>query len=757
MTTSTQQTTQTFTDNNSAGLYQLKQINNWVCWKYELDDKGKWTKVPKNPKNGKNAKSNDPSTWGMFALALASMEKFRFDGIGFMLEPSLKLVGIDLDDCITNGEVDAWAMNIVHTVDSYTEITPSGKGLRSFLYGTLPPNGRKRKPGIEIYTEGRFLTITGNHLEGTSQTINDRTAEILQLHNDIFAPPLDFSPQPELPKTNGNSASVTTNLSDLEILKRTKKDDKFNRLWNGDISEHGNDDSAADLALCNKLAFYTDKNATQMDRLFRQSKLMRPKWDKKHGAKTYGQMTIDEAIAFTDKVYIPFVVDDSLLDFIKSTNGNGPHSTNNSNSSQQAGQQLHPFSHNGLRDTFLRSHPYPLVYGLGDWREYSSGIWQPVEDLSIEGAIADTIERVKGKLTASLVSSVSKLVKMRVAKPETFWDANPDYLVCGNGTLQISTRQLFPHSPDLYITSGVGYDYDPFADCPNWDKFLNDLVAATSKEVVEFLQEFAGYALTTDTRYEIAIWLYGVPGGGKSTFLVGLEAMLDKRVGQLGLANIERSNFALAKLPGKTLVISTEQPSDFMKSSHTLNQIISGETITIEMKFKDPYDITPKCKMAWAMNELPRVPNPNDGIFRRVKVVTFPPINPQNVDPSLKEKIKLEGAGILNWALDGLERLYKRGCFSIPKEVGEATQEFKEKNDIPKVFADEKLLTGMDANKQPYTIKSRDLYNAYRDWCIVTGHRPASETTIANDWKRLNFEKYDSGGYPHWRFVTLKP
>jgi putative DNA primase/helicase len=143
--------------------------------------------------------------------------------------------------------------------------------------------------------------------------------------------------------------------------------------------------------------------------------------------------------------------------------------------------------------------------------------------------------------------------------------------------------------------------------------------------------------------------------------------------GSPGLGEIERSRFALADVPGKTLLTATEQPAGYMKASYVLNALISGDKLKVEEKFKPACDLFPKVKILWAMNELPRVPSANDGLFRRVKVIEIEPVPERERDPEVKKNIKGEGAGILNWALDGLERLRRRGRFEVPKSVRGAT------------------------------------------------------------------------------------
>ncbi len=412
-----------------------------------------------------------------------------------------------------------------------------------------------------------------------------------------------------------------------------------------------------------------------------------------------------------------------------------------------------------LRDRWLAGAGL-ICYGLGEFRRYHSGLWPPLPGVTVKREIMQVCEAAikEGiKPSAGLVASVTELAKYKIALgDDSIFDSQADYLVCANGTLSIATRALGAHKPELYATSGVLFDFDPVAKYPAWLAFLTDLGLATSQEVIGFLQEFAGYALTTDTKHELSVWLFGPPGSGKSTFLAGLEAMLGSRVGLLGLADIERNRFALANLPGKTLAIATEQPGDYIASTHILNALISGETITVDRKFRDAIEVTPRCKLAWAMNELPRVSDPNSGIFRRVKVVTFPAIPEAQKDPALKEAIKTEGAGILNWALDGLARLRTRGGFEIPQAVKEATQSFKDGNDIPARFVEEVCKIGDDPTTgQPYRVQTGDLYNAYRGWCDRNGHKPKSSTAIAEDWRRMGFSKYRPGGVVYWQWVGL--
>jgi len=401
-----------------------------------------------------------------------------------------------------------------------------------------------------------------------------------------------------------------------------------------------------------------------------------------------------------------------------------------------------------LRDRFLKGYGH-LAHGLGDWRKYETGYWPVVDDQAVKSRIMSTLEAAKPegiRPGSARLNSVSELVEVKTHVPDSTWDADTDILVCSNGTLHIPTATLREHAPDDYAISAVPYDYDPQANAEVFKWALYN----TIPEAADFFQEFAGYSLTTDTSLEIAVWLFGPSGSGKSTILTGLQAMLGDRAGVLGLADIERSQFALYTVLGKTLMVAMEQPSMYIGCTHILNALISGERIPVERKFKDPTEITPRCKLAWAMNELPRVSDANNGLFRRVKVIRFPLLSENDQDPQVKEIVKTEGAGILNWALEGLARLHERGRFDVPDCVQTATRDFQENNDKPLLFVTECCEAGPE-----YTIQSSDLYRAYKEWCHENGLMAESSVRMAENWQRLGFERYRSGGASRWRGVQL--
>jgi len=275
-----------------------KQVTRWVNWCVIQRD-GKPTKKPINPGNGEPASCTDPSTWGTYDQAVERFKRGGVDGIGFELGDDY--VGIDLDHCRNpdTGELESWAQEIIRDLDSYAEVSPSGTGIHILAKGSLP-KGRRRKGHIEIYSSGRYFTVTGWHFKGSPSTIEERSSAIRTLHQQVFSEAHSRS------KTSCRTDSVAKAETDAELIERVCKvanGAKFDQLWSGNWTGYDSQ-SEADLALCVILAFWTGSDAIRIDALFRRSGLFRNKWDERHGAdgRTYGQITIDKAIGQAPRV-----------------------------------------------------------------------------------------------------------------------------------------------------------------------------------------------------------------------------------------------------------------------------------------------------------------------------------------------------------------------------------------------------------------------------------------------------------------------
>jgi len=243
----------------------LLDLPNWVVWKLQTRD-GRPTKVPYDANsNGhhRGANCNDSSTWSTFdrALEVASDIGGYFNGVGFEFS-NCPVAGVEFDHIIRDGNPEPFALEILKLLNNpYTEISPSGEGLHAYVRASLPGEIKGRKfsangYGAEIYFEGRFFTVTGNHYSGEGV--------------------------PEI-----------ADISLVHFLVSQFKNEKFKKLWLGDISEYDNDQSRADLALADMLALHLNKDAQKVEQYFSASRLGRR--DKWRTREDYRRMTVDKA------------------------------------------------------------------------------------------------------------------------------------------------------------------------------------------------------------------------------------------------------------------------------------------------------------------------------------------------------------------------------------------------------------------------------------------------------------------------------
>ena len=257
---------------------ELRDLPSWVCHRAG-------EKTPIDPKTGRNAKSNDPETWGTFEQATDWAAR-NGGGIGFEFSEEAPFCGIDLDhvrDADTGELVVPWAREVVDALDTYTEVSPSGTGLHLIARARKPGDGSKRAnpdgTAFEMYDHGRYFRMTGEVFEGHG-AIGDRQGAVSEAHARWIGRPRDAGRGDALEwggeavAATGAPGSVTASLSAEEAMERMRRSGKWpeiSRLWDGDTSGCGGDNSAADMALCNHLAYFCDRDEAAMDELFRRA------------------------------------------------------------------------------------------------------------------------------------------------------------------------------------------------------------------------------------------------------------------------------------------------------------------------------------------------------------------------------------------------------------------------------------------------------------------------------------------------------
>ncbi|MCJ0939162.1 DUF927 domain-containing protein [Mammaliicoccus sciuri] len=283
---------------------EMAHLEQWVMWRAELNEKDEYDKIPYQL-IGLKASSVKPHTWSNFDKSIQELDEYdKYDGVGFVLTKDDDYIVLDLDDIHIDSETYEPLTDIAKEVMEKTwwEVSPSGTGVHAYFKGTLPDEVKRKNKSehLELYSHSRFMTFTGVN-DGITREISSDQSYIDSLVERYF--------KREVITNDVINYDITSaNLDDNEVIQlmaRSKDAEKLSKLMGGGWQEIFESQSEADLSLLNALAFYTQKNGVQMDRIFRSSDLIREKWDELRGAKTYGQISIDKAIADCKNVYDP--------------------------------------------------------------------------------------------------------------------------------------------------------------------------------------------------------------------------------------------------------------------------------------------------------------------------------------------------------------------------------------------------------------------------------------------------------------------
>lgn len=249
---------------------ELKSYDNWVVWRFEwpLGPNSKPTKVLYDPRTGNKASHADPRTWCSFAQCRSAVEaNIGYDGVGFVFSENDPYCGVDLDEVDAEATEDFERQKAVYEyLNSYSEISPSGKGLHVIVKASVP-HGRKRS-SIEVYSSLRFFTMTGHVY---------RNAPIADRQNEIQSIWAEMGSQAQPSHYAGDLLQRSSDEEIFDKAANAANGELFLRLWNGDWSGYppnnaGTASSEADFALVDIIAFYT-KNRMQIQRMFLASAL----------------------------------------------------------------------------------------------------------------------------------------------------------------------------------------------------------------------------------------------------------------------------------------------------------------------------------------------------------------------------------------------------------------------------------------------------------------------------------------------------
>jgi putative DNA primase/helicase len=788
---------------------ELLRLQQWIAWwsvagegvpvklpsgkpTKPLKKQAKPHKLPINPRTGGLASTTEVKTWSSSKDASAAVQKLRLTGIGFVFTDGDPYAGVDIDNCRNpdTGEIAEWAWPIIRSLDSYTEVSPSGTGVHIIVRGQLPSgegNQAALNAGkVEMFSQRRYFTFTGIHVDGTPTEIHDRQAELIALHGELFT----RRQSREVPKDGAVSRS-TIPPSDAELIEQARSarnGSNFARLWDGQWEGAYPSQSEADLGLCSHLAFWTGNDAARMDCLFRQSGLMREKWN----VQGYRERTIERAVASTASTHKS-----------KRSGPKGraaPSSGRDSDSvddPKDATPDLlyFPYTDTGNAERLVRLYGGDIRFcpETKKWLVWDGWRWNTGDTRNVKRLLKKTIREFHRQVadipdgnvrenaekharkSESAVSINAALMcaeyENGIATPANDFDTNSFLLNCQNGTLDLRSGQLRAHDRKDLITKLVHFNYRADAKCPLFLQFLYRIMGDNPdaepterpQRLVAYLQKCFGYALTGDVSEKVVLCFFGTGNNGKTTLLEIIRLIIEEHSAQvlidtLMVHNSRETNASLADLSdlrGARYVTTSETEEGQRLAVGKLKYLTQGMgSIKACRKYENPITFPATHKLFLDANYRPAIRGAEKAIWHRLKLIPFTvTIPPEDIDKTLLGKLKAEGEGILAWMVEGC-RLWIRDGLGDPPEVSEASSAWQAESDRFKQFLQEQCVLAPDAWAPVASV-----WPAYLDWCAL--NREVPQMTKTEFDSRLEEQGCkrgvrDSGSVRAWIGIRLR-
>jgi len=655
----------------------------WVAWQAEpgsAPEKGK--KVPyREP--GRRARPNDPTTWLKRERARACAERLPKPlgqgGVGINLADigqNRALAGIDIDTCIDpeTRALASWASDIVTKFDSYTEVSPSGAGLKVFfmlrladrdaLRAELGKGGQKwvveatgdnHPPAIELYLGARYFTVTERLVDDRAIAVRLVDADIVRWLVRTGRAIKGETPHSEPASNDGSRSAKAFRLgqqqhragADFASMCSALRDDPETSEW---YREKGETNGGRELQrIWDKVsAVASGEILIDPHAPYETAKLFRYRLYEREGASTLHHRR-GEFFAWTGTHY-PVKEDDEV-----------------------------------------RAELYRFLAGCTMRNKHE------VVPVRPNAAMVNNAEDAL-RATALLPLAVAPPTWL---EPGRDVDA-ADIIACANGLLHLPTLTLLSHTPKFFTQNALPFGFEQGAPEPSvWLAFLSQLWPEDPDSVAA-LQELFGYLLTADTSLQKIFLLVGPKRSGKGTIarvltkLLGPDNVVAPTLAALG------SNFGLQPLIGKRAAIVSDARlggrADAAAIAERLLSISGEDAITIDRKYKDGWTGQLATRFLILSNELPRLNDASGALASRFIVLVLTESFYGREDPGLTRKLITELPGILNWSIAGWRRLRDRGHFLQPQSAAEVVEELCDLGSPIGTFVKERCVIGAGRN-----------------------------------------------------------
>jgi P4 family phage/plasmid primase-like protien len=397
---------------------------------------------------------------------------------------------------------------------------------------------------------------------------------------------------------------------------------------------------------------------------------------------------------------------------------------------------------------YLAAYLTPLVHTAGGFWRYEKGVWKPFADTILSQIM---VAVMKERVQADMMTNTLKILRGLINREEDMWPKDMNLINVANGMLDIRTMKLIPHDPIYGSRTQLPVNYNALAFSQRWWDFLLEIFPDDDNYAKRgLLQQFFGYCLLRDCRYQKALFLYGTGANGKSTVLDVLQAMVGREnTSSLSLADLTQ-RFKAQFLREKLINLATETNTRDPLATELLKAIISGDPITAEQKYGEQFQFRPFAKFITAMNDAPVIPDKSYGFGRRIIVLTFEKrFTDEEIKPRMADYLIEEIEGVFNWAVMGLTALLKKDGFLIPNEVGKATSDFMETLNPLLIFVNE-----MCEVHDAVSVPTMELWECYAEWCADGKNRPLGRNRFL-DQVRQTFPRVKSDKIGEARVRTL--
>lgn len=677
---------------------ELRQLPQWVCWRSVQRD-GKPTKMPVQPSSAA-ASSTDPKTWSTFERVC--MTNGQFDGIGFVFTKEAGYTGVDFDKCRKpkTGETEKWALDIIKELDSYTELSQSGAGWHVIVKASLPPGGN-RQGRMEMYDCKRFFCMTGAVLSGIGRgTIEGR--DLAGLQKRMIAGEFGSSSSKAKPARD-ESASA----EDFRLIGEVRKQARTS------------DPSALEEAFRKQYPErYAQRNREKRD----------------HAGKNYFCYSIERFLARNHSAGQAGPVGRIPI-------------TETSNAERLATKFQSDLRYCSDRCVWcVWNGDFWAVNDIGGVMRKTQEVNREIyleaasePDESLRKALGTWAKQSESRRTQENSAAIARYFDdIEVPKFSEVFDRHPLLLNVKNGTIDLQTGELRPHHREDFLTKIVPIEYDPNAECQEFSKFLDETLPGAG--LVGYLSRFAGYCLTGQTSEQAWFMFYGVTAGGKSTLINVLRGLLGPYALALPehyfLATKNTSDYATANLAGVRIATCVETNEGRGLDVAKIKSLTGEHVLSAALKYENYFNFKPQAKLVLATNHRPHVPDTDESIWRRVKVVPFNITVPEEkrIPDLANQLLENEGLGILRWAVLGCQSwLVNR--LDEPEAVKSAVNEYRTDEDIVQNFFDECCVREASAQ-----VARKDLFAAYTHWNKDNGLRQLSAKKIAMELHRLGIE-----------------